>query len=196
MMTTFQSICVFCGSADHLNPEFTESASRLGALLAAEKIKMVFGGGKTGLMGAVAQACMDAGGHVVGVITPDLDTPALAFKGGFEKVVMPDLESRKTHMRELADAFIVLPGGFGTLDEFFSTVTLAQLGLHAKPIGLLNTRNYFDPLIAALQHALVEGFIYPEHLDLVLVEDEPADLLAALKTYHQPDDLPRWVERE
>jgi uncharacterized protein (TIGR00730 family) len=132
----------------------------------------------------------------VGVITPDLDTPALAFKSGFEKVIMPDMDGRKTRMRELADAFIVMPGGFGTLDEFFSTLTLAQLGLHAKPIGLLNTRNYFDPLIAALQHALVEEFIYPEHLDLVVVEDEPADLLAALKEYQQPDDLSRWVERE
>ena len=139
---------------------------------------------------------MESGGQVVGVITPDLDTPVLAFKGGFEKVVMPDLESRKARMRELADAFIVLPGGYGTLDEFFSTLTLAQLGLHAKPIGLLNTRNYFDPLIATLQHALVEEFIYPEHLDLVVVEDEPADLLAALKEYQQPEDLPRWVERE
>jgi uncharacterized protein (TIGR00730 family) len=195
-MTTFQSICVFCGSADHLNPEFTLSATKLGSLLAVEKIKTVFGGGKTGLMGAVAQGCLDAGGQVVGVITPELDTPALAYAGGFEKVVMPDLESRKTRMRELADAFMVLPGGFGTLDEFFSTLTLAQLGLHTKPIGLLNTRNYFDPLMAALQHALVEEFIYPEHLDLVVVEDEPVDLLAALKEYRQPDDLPRWVERE
>lgn len=195
-MTKFQSLCVFCGSADHLNQEFTNSAMKLGVLLASEKIKMIFGGGKTGLMGAVAQGCMDAGGQVVGVITPDLDTPALAFKSGFEKVVMPDMDGRKSRMRELADAFIVMPGGFGTLDEFFSTLTLAQLGLHAKPIGLLNTRNYFDPLIAALQHALVEEFIYPEHLDLVVVEDEPADLLAALKEYRQPDDLSRWVERE
>lgn len=195
-MTTFQSICVFCGSADHLNPEFTLSATKVGALLAAEKIKIVFGGGKTGLMGAVARGCMDAGGQVVGVITPELDTPVLAFESGVEKVVMPDLESRKMRMRELADAFMILPGGFGTLDEFFSTLTLAQLGLHAKPIGLLNTRNYFDPLMATLQHALVEEFIYPEHLDLVLVEDEPVDLLAALKGYRMPDDLPRWVERE
>ncbi len=195
-MTTFQSICVFCGSADHLNPEFTSSAAKLGALLAAEKITMIFGGGKTGLMGAAAQSCMDAGGHVVGVITPDLDTPALAYKGGFEKVVMADLDGRKTRMRELAEAFIVMPGGFGTLDEFFSTITLAQLGVHAKPVGLLNTRNYFDPLLATLQHALVEEFIYPEHLDLVVVEDEPADLLAALKEYRQPEGLPRWIERE
>jgi uncharacterized protein (TIGR00730 family) len=90
---------------------------------------------------------------------------------------------------------MVLPGGFGTLDEFFTTLTLAQLGLHTRPIGLLNTRNYFDPLIAVLQHALVEEFIYPEHLNLVVVEDEPVDLLAALKEYRQPDDLPRRVER-
>ena len=195
-MTIIRSICVFCGSADHLNPEYTLSAAKMGNLLAEERITLVFGGGKTGLMGAVAQGCMESGGQVVGVITPDLDTPVLAFKGGFEKVVMPDLESRKARMRELADAFIVLPGGYGTLDEFFSTLTLAQLGLHAKPIGLLNTRNYFDPLIATLQHALVEEFIYPEHLDLVVVEDEPVDLLAALKEYQQPADLPRWVERE
>jgi uncharacterized protein (TIGR00730 family) len=195
-LNTFKSICVYCGSADHLNPEFVNSARELGRLLAVEKIRVVFGGGKTGLMGAVAEGCLAAGGHLAGVITPDLDTPVLAFSGDFEKVVMPDMDSRKARMRDLADAFIVLPGGFGTLDEFFSTLTLAQLGLHAKPIGLLNTRNYFDPLMAAIQHALVEEFIYPEHLDLVLVEDEPADLLAVMKEYRQPDGLPRWVERE
>ncbi len=147
-------------------------------------------------MGSVAAGCLEAGGHVVGVITPDLDTPALAFSGGFEKMVTPDMESRKARMRDLADAFIVLPGGFGTLDELFSTLTLAQLGLHAKPIGLLNTRNYFDPLMEALQYALVEEFIYPEHLDLIRVEDEPDDLLAELRDYHQPDGLPRWIERD
>ena len=195
-MPTLKSLCVFCGSADHLNPEYTHSATALGRLLANEKIHLIFGGGKTGLMGVVASACLESGGHVVGVITPDLDTPALAFTGGFEKVVMPDLDSRKTRMRELADGFIILPGGFGTLDEFFSTLTLAQLGLHAKPIGLLNTRSYFDPLMAVLKHALVEEFIYPEHLELVRVEDEPPDLLAALRSYQLPDNLPRWVVRE
>jgi uncharacterized protein (TIGR00730 family) len=195
-MITFKSICIYCSSADHLNPEYIHAAREIGCLLATEKINLVFGGGKTGLMGAIAEGCLEAGGHLVGVITPDLDTPVLAFSGGFEKVVTPDLESRKAHMRDLADGFIVLPGGFGTMDEFFSTLTLAQLGLHAKPIGLLNTRNYFDPLMEALQYALVEEFIYPEHLDLIRVEDEPADLLAELKEYHQPDGLPRWIERE
>jgi uncharacterized protein (TIGR00730 family) len=194
-MITFKSICVFCGSADHLNPEFLHSARQLGRLLAREKISLIFGGGKTGLMGAVAEGCLEAGGHLVGVVTPDLDTPALTFSGGFEKDITPDMDSRKARMRELADAFIVLPGGFGTMDEFFSTLTLAQLGLLAKPIGLLNTRNYFDPLMEALQHALVEQFIYPEHLDLILVDDEPEDLLAELKEYRQPDGLPRWIER-
>jgi uncharacterized protein (TIGR00730 family) len=194
-MTTLKTVCIFCGSADHLNPEYTNSAVKLGGLLAAEKITMVFGGGKTGLMGAAAAACLETGGRVVGVITPELDTPVLALSGGIEKVITPDLDSRKTRMRELADGFIVLPGGFGTLDEFFSTLTLAQLGLHAKPIGLLNTRSYFDPLMAVLKHALVEEFIYPEHLELVRVEDEPEDLLAALRSYQKPDDLPRWVER-
>jgi uncharacterized protein (TIGR00730 family) len=195
-MIKFNSICVFCGSADHLNQEYLNAARQVGQLLAQEKINLVFGGGRTGLMGSVATGCLDAGGHVVGVITPDLDTPALAFSGGFEKMVTPDLESRKTRMRDLAEAFIVLPGGFGTLDELFSTLTLAQLGLHAKPIGLLNTRNYFDPLMEALQYALVEEFIYPEHLDLIRVEDEPDDLLAELREYHQPDGLPRWIERD
>jgi uncharacterized protein (TIGR00730 family) len=195
-MIKFNSICVFCGSADHLNQEYLNAARQVGQLLAQEKINLVFGGGRTGLMGSVAAGCLEAGGHVVGVITPDLDTPALAFSGGFEKVVTPDLESRKTRMRDQADAFIVLPGGFGTLDELFSTLTLAQLGLHDKPIGLLNTRNYFDPLMEALQYALVEEFIYPEHLDLIRVEDEPDDLLAELREYHQPDGLPRWIERD
>jgi uncharacterized protein (TIGR00730 family) len=195
-MIKFNSICVFCGSADHLNQEYLNAARLVGQLLAQEKINLVFGGGRTGLMGSVAAGCLEAGGHVVGVITPDLDTPALAFSGGFEKMVTPDMESRKTRMRDQADAFIVLPGGFGTLDELFSTLTLAQLGLHSKPIGLLNTRNYFDPLMEALQYALVEEFIYPEHLDLIRVEDEPDDLLAELREYHQPDGLPRWIERD
>jgi uncharacterized protein (TIGR00730 family) len=195
-MLTFESICVFCGSADDLNQEYLQSARQMGRLLAEEKIGMIFGGGRTGLMGAAAEGCLEAGGHLVGVITPDLDTPALAFAGGFEKVIAPDMDARKTRMRDLAQAFIVLPGGFGTLDELFSTLTLSQLGLHAKPIGLLNTRNYFDPLMETLQHALVEKFIYPEHLDLIRVENEPDDLLTAMKEYHQPDGLPRWIERD
>jgi uncharacterized protein (TIGR00730 family) len=195
-MITFKSICVYCGSADHLNTEYLRAAHDMGRLLAQEKINLVFGGGKTGLMGALAAGNLEAGGHLVGVITPDLDTPALALSSGIEKVVTPDMESRKARMRELAEGFIVLPGGFGTLDELFSTLTLAQLGLHAKPIGLLNTRNYFDPLMEALQYALVEEFIYPEHLDLIRVADEPDDLLAELKEYNQPDGLPRWIERD
>jgi uncharacterized protein (TIGR00730 family) len=195
-MIQLKTLCIFCGSADHLNPEFIHSTRELGCLLASEKISVVFGGGRTGLMGALAGSCLERGGRVIGVITPELDTPALAFSGAFEKVIMPDLESRKAAMRDLADGFIALPGGFGTLDEFFSVLTLAQLGLHAKPIGLLNTRSYFDPLMAALQHALVENFIYPEHLDLFRIEHEPEELLNALRSYQAPLDLPRWVERE
>jgi len=195
-MNKLKTICVFCGSADHLNQEYVSATHHLGSLLATQKIDVVFGGGKTGLMGALAAGCLESGGRLIGVITPDLDTPVLAFDDGFEKMVMPDLEGRKNKMRELADGFIVLPGGFGTLDEFFSTLTQAQLGLHCKPIGLLNTRNYFDPLMAAIQHALVEQFIYPEHLDLVLVEDEAEVLLNIMRTYQKPDGLPRWIERE
>ncbi|MGA9397199.1 MAG: TIGR00730 family Rossman fold protein [Anaerolineaceae bacterium] len=195
-MLTIKSVCVFCGSADRLNPEYIHSAREMGGLLAAERITMIFGGGKTGLMGAVAEGCLTAGGKVIGVITPELDIPALAFSDGFEKDVMPDLETRKTRMRDLADEFIILPGGFGTFDEFFSTLTLAQLGLISKPIGLLNTRSYFDPLMAMLQHALVEKFIYPEHLELIQIEHEPVDLLNALRSYRPPADLPRWIERE
>jgi len=194
-MLTIKSVCVFCGSADHLNPEFIHSAREMGGLLATERITMIFGGGKTGLMGAVAEGCLSAGGKVIGVITPELDTPTLAFSDGFEKDVMPDLETRKIRMRDLADGFIILPGGFGTLDEFFSTLTLAQLGLISKPIGLINTRSYFDPLMAVLQHALVEKFIYPEHLELIKIEHEPGDLLNALRSYRPPTDLPRWIER-
>lgn len=195
-MPAINSLCVFCGSADDLNTEYMDSAHAVGSMLAAEGITLVFGGGRTGLMGAAATGCLAAGGRMVGVITPELDTPSLAFANGFEKVVMPDLDSRKTRMRDLADGFIILPGGFGTLDEFFSTLTLAQLGLHDKPIGLLNTRSYFDPLMAVLKHALAEAFIYPEHLQLFRVENQPEQLLAALRAYQLPDRLTRWVDRE
>jgi len=191
-MATFT---VYCGSADNLADEYIKAAKDLGSLLALNHNTLVFGGGKTGLMGAVADGALESGGIVIGVINEGLNTPALAHSGLTCMEVLPDIQLRKTRMVALADAFIALPGGFGTFDELFETLTLAQIGLHHKPVGLLNTRHYFDPLLAMVDHAICEGFIYPEHRGLLCCSEDAPTLLKLLKDYRAPENLARWVDR-
>jgi len=192
-MATFT---VYCGSADNLADEYIKAAKDLGSLLALNHNTLVFGGGKTGLMGAVADGALGSGGIVIGVINEGLNTPALAHSGLTCMEVLPDIQLRKTRMVALADAFIALPGGFGTFDELFETLTLAQIGLHHKPVGLLNTRHYFDPLLAMVDHAISEGFIYPEHRGLLCCSEDAPTLLNILKDYRAPENLARWVDRD
>jgi uncharacterized protein (TIGR00730 family) len=191
-----QSICVYCGSADHLHPDYLTAARQMGAALAGRGLELIYGAGSTGLMGAVADGVLDAGGTVTGVIPAYFNTPALAHTRLTRLEVTDTIQSRKARMAELADGFIALPGGYGTFEELFEILTWAQIGLHHKPIGLLNVRNYFDPLIALVDHARAEGFIYAEHRALFTCRDDPDALLDALDAFQRPDGLDRWLTRQ
>lgn len=191
-----QSICVYCGSADGVRAEYLAGARQMGQALAQAGIRLVYGAGRTGLMGAVAEGVLAAGGEVVGVTPAYLNTPQLIHAGLTRLEVVETIHQRKARMSELADAFIALPGGYGTFEELFETLTWAQLGLHEKPIGLLNTLGYFDPLIELVQHALREKFIYDEHRTLLRTSADPDELLADLRAYRAPENLDRWVNRE
>lgn len=194
--TPITSVCVYCGSADGVHADYYDAAHRLGQELARSRLRLVYGAGKTGLMGAVANGALQAGGMVTGVVPVHLNTPQLIHAGLTRLEVVENMHQRKARMSALADAFIALPGGYGTFEELFETLTWAQLGLHQKPIGLLNTRGYFDPLIELIQHALREGFLYTEHRTLLLSADEPRRLIKMLQTYQVPENLNRWVNRE
>lgn len=190
------SICVYCGSADGVNPVYIESAFEMGQAIARAGLKLVYGAGKTGLMGAVAGGALQAGGAVTGVIPVYLNEPHLIHSELTRLEVVENIHQRKARMSELADAFIALPGGYGTFEELFETLTWAQLGLHDKPIGLLNTLNYYDPMIDLVQHTLSEGFIYTEHRSLLMSSGDPNRLLAMLRSYEKPQNLDRWVTRQ
>ncbi len=192
-----KSICVFCGSADAVHADYLEGARQMGATLAKRGLRLIFGGGKTGLMGAVADGALAAGGEVIGVIIPSMNTPALAHMGLTRMDVPADMHARKARMHELADGYIALPGGFGTFDELFETVTWAQTGAHEKAVGLLNLRHYFDPLLAAVDHAVNEGFIFREHRAALHCDTDPAALLDAIESYvHPRDAVKRWLREE
>jgi uncharacterized protein (TIGR00730 family) len=191
----FTRITVYCGSANGIHPDYYQAAFLMGKTLAEHHIGLVFGAGKTGLMGAVADGALQAGGEVTGIIPGGLNTPQLVHAGLTHLEILPTIQQRKARMSELADAFIALPGGFGTFDELFETLTWAQIGLHHKPVGLLNTRGYFNPLVTLIDHTLNEGFIYPEHRQLICQAALPEDLLTALGQYESPDGLERWVNR-
>jgi len=191
-----KTICVYCGSADGLRNEFYQSAYQTGKILAERHINIVYGAGKTGLMGAVANGALDAGGKVTGIVPENLNEPQLIHGHLTELQVVPNIQLRKARMSELADAFIALPGGFGTFDELFETLTWAQIGLHKKPIGLLNILKYFDPLLAMVNHALKEKFIYDEHKILMVSDEDPIKLFEKLVAFQRPDNLNRWISRE
>ncbi len=192
-----KSICVFCGSADAVHADYYSAARQTGRVLAERGLRLIYGGGKTGLMGAVADGILEAGGEVVGVIIPSMNTKTLAHDGLTRMEVPPDMHARKARMHELADGYIALPGGFGTFDELFETVTWGQTGAHTKPIGLLNVKNYYAPLFAAIDHAVAEGFIFKEHRDSLLCDPDPNKLLDAMEGYEHPHDaVKRWMREE
>jgi uncharacterized protein (TIGR00730 family) len=148
-------------------------------------------------MGAVADGVLEAAGEVIGVIIPSMNTPALAHLGLTRLDVAPDMHGRKARMHELADGYIAMPGGFGTLDELFETLTWAQTGAHEKPVGLLNVRDYFNPLLAAIDHAVDEGFIFSEHRDTLFCESDPDKLLDLMADYEHPHEaVKRWLREE
>lgn len=191
-----KSICVYCGSSDQTAASYLQAARQMGAAIAGRDLALVYGAGGTGLMGAVANGALEAGGEVIGVIPAYFNTPRLAHSSLSRLEVVETIHQRKARMAELADAFIALPGGFGTLEELFEILTWAQIGLHHKPVGLLNTQGFYDPLLALIEHIRSEGFIYAEHALLFTHAPEPQALLGALLNHRPPDGLERWLTRE
>ena len=182
-MKGIRSVCVFCGSQAGAQSEYVEMARALGALVAHRQLTLVYGGGHLGMMGAVADAALGSGGKVIGVIPEHLMRPEVAHQGLTELVVVDSMHTRKRIMAERADAFIVLPGGYGTLEEMFEMITWLQLRLHAKPVGLINVAGYFDHLLSFLRYSAREGFIRPEYWDLLIVEVTPELLLERLRLH-------------
>jgi uncharacterized protein (TIGR00730 family) len=192
-----KSICVFCGSSDTIHADYLSAARQMGRSLAERGIRLIFGGGKTGLMGSVAAGVLEAGGEVIGVIIPSMNTSALAYVGLTQMDVVEGMHARKARMHELADGYIALPGGLGTFDELFETVTWAQTGAHEKPVGLLNVKNYYAPLLAAIDHAVQEGFIFQEHRDVLFSDADPNVLIDKMEQYvHPRDAVKRWLREE
>jgi uncharacterized protein (TIGR00730 family) len=174
-------LCVFCGANAGSRPVFAQAAKDLGALLARRNIGVVYGGGNIGLMGALADAALAHGGEVIGVIPKSLMERELAHTGVSELHVVSTMHERKALMADLSDAFIALPGGFGTLDEFFEILTWAQLGIHSKPCGVLNVDGYFDSLLAFLDRAVQEGLLQQQNRNLFTVARDPSELIRELE---------------
>ena len=186
-------VLVFCGSSPGVRPEYTAAAADLGRLLAERELELVYGGASVGLMGAIADAALAAGGTAIGVIPARLVQAEIAHAGLSKLHVVDTMHARKALMGELADAVIVLPGGIGTLDEFFELFTWSQLGLHRTPLGLLNVAGYWDPLLGLLEHAVNECFLRAEHLATLIVSREPGALIDALAA-HKPSPRDKWLD--
>ena len=194
------AVAVFCGSSPGRRPEHAALAEALGRALARRSLTLVYGGGRVGLMGVLADAVLENGGRAIGVIPRALARKEVAHDGLTELEVVATMHERKARMAELADAFLALPGGLGTLEELFETWTWGQLGIHGKPLGLLDPAGYFDHLVAFLDHAVGEGFVRAEHRGMVrrhrVPEDgDPGALLDRLAAYRAPE-VKKWLERE
>jgi uncharacterized protein (TIGR00730 family) len=187
-------VCVFCGSSAGAIPAFAAAAEALGRTLGAAGITVVYGGASVGLMGRVADACLAAGGEVIGVIPRALVDLEVAHGGLSELRVVGSMHERKALMADLADAFVALPGGLGTLDELFEILSWAQLGLHEKPVGVLNVENYFAPLLGFLDGAVAARFVKPVHRQMVIVAQTPRDLLEGF-VRHVPPPRVTWTDR-
>ncbi|HTT75146.1 MAG TPA: TIGR00730 family Rossman fold protein [Candidatus Binataceae bacterium] len=186
-------ICVFCGSNPGAKPVYVQAARELGNELAARGIGLVYGGATVGLMGEVARAVLAGGGEVIGVIPRPLASKEIAFTALADLRIVGSMHERKAAMADLADGFIALPGGLGTLEEFCEILTWGQLGIHRKPCGLLNAENYYAALLAFLDHGVKEGFIKPAHRGLAIVEDNIVRLLERLERF-QPPSTSKWLD--
>jgi len=193
-------ICVFCGANAGNNPRYRAEAEQLGRLLAARGIELVYGAGNIGLMGAVADACLEAGGTVIGVIPEALMGKEVAGRPVDHRAltrieVVDSMHTRKARMAELADGFIALPGGFGTFEEFCEVLTWGQLGFHTKPMGLLNVNGFYDPLLALFDHAVSEGFLRPQNRAMALADTNIERLLGTMSSY-QAEPVSKWLTEE
>ncbi|HWF91475.1 MAG TPA: TIGR00730 family Rossman fold protein [Terriglobales bacterium] len=193
-MHKWNRICVFCGSNSGSRSAYTKAAVDLGRWLAQEKLSLVYGGGRVGLMGSIADAVLEEGGEVIGVIPESLVRREVAHTGLTDLRVVQNMHERKALMAELSDAFVALPGGFGTFDEFCEILTWAQLGLHKKPCGLLNVEGYFDPLLALFDRAVADGFLHPKHRSMLITADDPERLLEEMVKYRAPE-VEKWLAR-
>ena len=191
-----ERICVFCGASPGARPEYAEAARELARLLTADGIGVVYGGGGVGLMGALADAVIAAGGELTGVIPRALVDREIAHRDVMDMRVVGSMHERKAVMADLSDAFVALPGGIGTLEELFEVYTWAQLGLHSKPCGLLDVEDYYSGLAAFLDHAVEERFLREEHRAALMVEREPERLIERLREFEPEAVTPKWIDRE
>ncbi len=185
-------VAVFCGASAGTDTIYAQTGMQLGHELALRKIGVVYGGAKIGVMGAVADGALQSGGEVIGVIPHFLRTREVAHETLTQLILVDSMHERKTRMHDLSDGFIALPGGFGTMEELFEILTWGQLGLHTKPIGLLNVNGFYEPLIAMARQMLNRGFLKQAHFDMLLTSDSINDLLQKMKGYRAPD-LPQWI---
>ncbi|MBI3768253.1 MAG: TIGR00730 family Rossman fold protein [Deltaproteobacteria bacterium] len=195
-MTALRRVCVFSGSSFGAREAYAEATRALAAALVARGIGLVYGGGSVGLMGVVADAVLAAGGEVIGVIPRALATKEIAHQGLADLRIVPSMRERKALMAELADGFVALPGGFGTFDELFEAITWAQLGLHEKPIAVLDVAGYFAPFLMLLDHATEERFVRPEHRALVISDADPARILDRLAAFRPVAGRTKWIGKD
>lgn len=193
-MKQLTNLCVYCGASPGSHPIYEQTARAMGEELVRRGIGLVYGGGSVGLMGTIAQTVITNGGKVTGVIPHSLKTKELAGAIFGELITVNTMHERKAIMAQLSDGFIAMPGGFGTLEELFEAITWGQLGIHTKPVGLLNVHHYFDPLLQWVEQAVGQGFVRPQHQKLVLVADEPAALIEQMMAYEPPAGLVRWLD--
>jgi len=188
-------ICVFCGSNSGARPIYTEIAQAMGRTIARRGIGLVYGGGRVGLMGVIADTVMAEGGEVIGIIPEALEAREVGHQNLSELRIVHSMHERKAMMAELSDAFIALPGGYGTFEEFCEVITWVQLGLHQKPCGLLNVAGYYSPLLALFDHAVAEGFVRSSHRSIVLEDEDPERMIALLEK-HIPPQVEKWITRD
>jgi uncharacterized protein (TIGR00730 family) len=192
---SLSSVAVYCGSNSGADPAFARAAVSLGRLVAERGVRLVYGGGHVGLMGAVADAVLENGGEAHGVITRALEAKEIAHPGLTSLRVVETMHERKAAMSDAADAFVMLPGGFGTFDEFFEALTWTQLGIHAKPCGILDVAGFYDPLRALLDGAVASGFVHAAHRDMVVIDSDPARLLDRLAAWTPVSGVSKLLDR-
>lgn len=190
-----KSIAIFCASSPGFDSVWMDSAKQVGAHFAKEEITLVYGGGKVGLMGAVADAALEQGGQVVGVIPDFLQAKEVGHRGLTELFVVDNMHERKMKMNTLCEGVIALPGGFGTLEELFEMITWGQLGLHTKPVGILNVNGFYDHLVVFIDQMVVSGLLKAENRDMLLVSDNIEDLLTKMNAYEAPT-VTKWLDKK
>jgi uncharacterized protein (TIGR00730 family) len=194
--TGLQRLCVFCGSSPGARPAYGEAAEQLGRLLVAEDIGLVYGGGKVGLMGRLADAVLTEGGEAIGVLPEALVAKEIGHPGLNDLRIVGSMHERKALMADLSDGFVALPGGLGTVEELFEVYTWAQLGLHLKPCALLDVEGYYEGIATWLSHAVEERFLREDHRAMLIIEREPQTLIERLRRFEPGTIVPKWIDRE